>query len=141
MKKNIVYLLSGFIFAAGLGISGMLDPQNIKSFLEVLYPETWAPHLLFVLFSATGIYALAYWTQVKCGKSCTSSFQKLPQGKIDQKLFLGALLFGLGWGLTGLCPAPAVARIGLSPLDIHNWIFVLSMFAGFKLQELLGSKK
>lgn len=140
MKKNIFYLLSGIIFSLGLGISGMLEAEKIKHFLQIFYPETWAPDLLIVLLSAAAVYALVYWKQVKCGKSCTTDFCKVPQGKVDSQLLAGAALFGLGWGLTGLCPAPAVARLGLFPLELSTWAFVLAMFAGFKIQEKISKK-
>ena len=66
-----------------------------------------------------------------------STIKKIPQGKIDSKLLLGAAIFGVGWGMTGLCPAPAVARIGIAPFEAATWVFVFFMFAGFKLETLL----
>jgi len=136
MKKQIVYFFTGFIFSVGLGLGGMLDPENIKRFLVVTQIEQWSPQLLIVLMSAVLTYALVYWRQVKCGKSCQGTFQKVPQGKIDIRLILGAAIFGVGWGLTGLCPAPAVARIGIVPFEASTWVFVLLMFLGFKLEAL-----
>lgn len=137
MKKGSLYFLTGFIFSIGLGLGGMLDPQNIKRFLEVTNFASWNPQLLIVLLSAVFTYGLVYWRQVKCGKSCSGVFKKIPQGKIDSKLLLGAAIFGVGWGMTGLCPAPAVARIGIAPFEAATWVFVFFMFAGFKLETLL----
>lgn len=140
MKKNIVYLITGFIFSLGLGLGGMLNPENIKRFLEVTNTQNWNPQLLIVLMSAVATYAIIYWRQVKCGKSCSGTFSKLSQGKIDRKLILGSAIFGMGWGLSGLCPAPAVARIGIEPFQLSTWVFVLLMFVGFKLESLVGKK-
>lgn len=136
MKKQMIYFLTGFVFSIGLALGGMLDPENIKRFLEVTQVEQWSPQLLIVLMSAVVTYSIIYWRQVKCGKSCQGTFQKLPQGKIDSRLLLGASIFGIGWGLSGLCPAPAVARIGIAPLEASTWVFVLLMFLGFKIEAL-----
>ncbi len=137
MKKQIIYFFTGFVFSLGLALGGMLDPQNIKRFLEVTHADQWSPQLLIVLMSAVVTYAIIYWRQVKCGKSCQGTFQKIPQGRIDKKLIIGSVLFGIGWGLSGLCPAPAVARLGIAPLEATTWIFVLLMFLGFKLETLI----
>ncbi|MEZ4815800.1 MAG: DUF6691 family protein [Bdellovibrionota bacterium] len=137
MKKNIIYLLTGFVFSVGLGLGGLLSPQKIKDFLEVLYPATWSPVLLFVLLSASITYSIIYWRQVRCGKSRCADFKKIPQGKIDGQLILGAAIFGVGWGLSGLCPAPAMARIGLAGLDLSTWVFIGLMFVGFHSASLM----
>lgn len=141
MKKNIIYLLTGFVFSVGLGLGGLLSPQKIKEFLEVLYPATWSPVLLFVLLSASITYSIIYWNQVRCGKSRCGEFKKIAQGKIDAQLILGAAIFGVGWGLSGLCPAPAMARIGLATSDLSTWVYVALMFAGFHSASLLQKSR
>ena len=136
MKNNFFYLLTGFVFALGLSLGGMLDPQKIQSFLLIFYPTEWGAALLFVLGSAVITYSVIYWRQVKCGRSRCGIFSKIPQGKIDSRLIVGALLFGVGWGLTGLCPAPAIARIALEATQLSTWVFVFFMFLGFKIETL-----
>ena len=102
--------LSGLLFSLGLIISGMVDPQVVKSFLNIA--GEWKIDLLLVLVSAVGIYAVGYHFITKRSKPVFDQSFKLPLKKhIDRPLVVGAILFGLGWGLVGICPGPAIVAV------------------------------
>lgn len=99
----------GVVFALGLGISGMLQPTKVIGFLDVA--GKWDPSLAFVMGPAVGI-TLAAWV-LRRGRSTPwgSEVPAQPIHTLDRRLFVGASLFGIGWGITGVCPGPAVANL------------------------------
>ena len=107
--RTVVAFVCGIIFALGLGLSGMLQPAKIIGFLDVA--GNWDPSLLFVMGPAVGI-TLAAWA-IRRGR--TTPYGCAVPGKgsstLDTTLFIGAGLFGIGWGMTGVCPGPAVANL------------------------------
>ena len=115
--KQLLPLIAGFLFAIGLGLSGMTNPEKVLGFLNVL--GNWDPSLLVVLCCAVALYACGYFLLQK-----KVSLPPIKQG-IDKQLLIGAALFGIGWGLIGLCPGPALANLlrGSSSL----LIFIASM--------------
>lgn len=119
--------LSGLLFGLGLCLSGLVNPAKVQAFLDVA--GSWDPSLAFTMASAvlvTGLgyrFALARETPLFAG-----SFQIPPAGAIDRRLLAGATLFGIGWGLVGFCPGPAVA--GLSLGETSAFVVVAAMFAG-----------
>lgn len=130
MKNNshLIYkFLLGLLFGLGLIVSGMVYPQKVIGFLNIF--EVWDPSLVFVVLGGILVYATFYFLHL--GKNITLlGYEKsLPKVRIiDRKLILGATMFGVGWGLFGYCPAPAIVGAGmLQPLA---FVFFVSMLAG-----------
>jgi uncharacterized protein len=116
--KPVISVLCGFVFAIGLGLSGMTSPTKVLAFLDVTSPN-WDPSLMFVMGGAVlahVFFARAAMTRVK--KKMPPLFDKKfflpePGGVIDRPLVLGASLFGVGWGLAGYCPGPALVSLAM----------------------------
>ncbi|HIL91697.1 MAG: YeeE/YedE family protein [Cycloclasticus sp.] len=127
MKTVISALMAGIIFGVGLALSGMVDPNKVINFLDVT--GNWDPSLMFVLGGGVITTTLAYRFIFAQGKPLFDDDFHLPTLlKIDSKLLFGSILFGIGWGLIGYCPGPAVASIGFNPEE--PLIVVVSMLAG-----------
>jgi hypothetical protein len=131
--RIILALLSGTLFGAGLVISGMADPARVRAFLDLF--GRWDPTLAFVMGGAIVPMAIAWAVQRRLERPLADTAFSLPETRgIDARLALGAVLFGIGWGLGGLCPGPAIASLSLSPTAVAP--FVLAMFAGMGLHRL-----
>lgn len=118
---------SGLLFAIGLGIAGMTLPQKILAFLDVA--GAWDPSLVLVLVSSAGVYMALHRLVLRRGRPLAGAKFSLPtRDDIDAPLVVGALLFGAGWGLVGLCPGPAV--VALATLHEDVLVFFVSMIAG-----------
>lgn len=131
--KHLIYLFSGILFSVGLLLSGMADPLKVKTFLN-LSSAQWSPALLFVLLSATIIYLVFFLFLKRRGKTLSGTvFQNPAPRPADKKLLLGSVIFGLGWGLSGLCPGPAIVQVAF--LNFGTFAFLISMFFGFELQR------
>jgi uncharacterized protein len=133
--KLLVYLLAGVIFGIGLTISQMVDPLKVLNFLSIT--ESWDPSLAFVMIGAIGLFSISRIVFTKNNK--VSIFgdvigQKI-SSVIDKKLVVGSILFGVGWGITGLCPGPAVANI--SNLDPKILVFILVMIISMRISHRL----
>ncbi len=125
---RLISLLSGIIFGLGLTISGMVNPQKVLGFLN-LFGE-WDASLIFVMVGAIIIFApLHFIFKKKSRPILAKNFITIDNKNIDKKLLIGSGLFGVGWGLAGLCPGPAIASISF--LNPSSLIFVLFMFVGF----------
>ena len=125
--KTILALISGMLFGAGLAISGMADPARVHSFLDLF--GRWDPTLAFVMGGAIIPMAIAWIIQRRLERPLADAAFNLPQTrKLDGKLALGAILFGMGWGVGGLCPGPAIAGLVVAPGSAA--IFVLAMLVG-----------
>jgi uncharacterized membrane protein YedE/YeeE len=119
--------LSGMIFGLGLAISGMANPAKVLNFFDVL--GGWDPSLAFVMAGALAITFIGYrFILMRRAPALTERFHLPSAGDIDARLILGSALFGLGWGLTGFCPGPAVAS--LLTMSVEPVIFILAMVAG-----------
>ena len=118
-------LISGVLFGAGLVISGMTDPTKVIGFLDLL--NGWDPTLAFVLAGATGSHMLA--RQILKDK-IPDKFESAKESKvtIDKPLLLGAAIFGIGWGLGGYCPGPALTAT--IPAMGSTLVFTISMIIG-----------
>ena len=122
-----VFILSGLLFGAGLAISGMADPERVRGFLDIL--GQWDPTLIFVMGGAVVVMMVAWLVQRRMDHPLSAPAFELPQRKdVDGPLVLGAILFGTGWGIAGLCPGPALIGIVLEPLSAL--LFVLAMTTG-----------
>lgn len=120
-------LLFGLGFGAGLVVSGMVNPQKVVSFLDLR--GAWDPSLLFVLVGAILASAPFMHLAEKRGHALDATPVQFPaRTGIDKKLLFGSLLFGVGWGLSGLCPGAVLAGLGL----FHSalWSFTASMLVG-----------
>jgi hypothetical protein len=127
----IASFLCGLIFGFGLLISGMTDPMKVLGFLDILGP--WDPTLAFVMIGAVAVSAAGFAFARRRGTPDLASQTVWPaQGRIDASLVAGSVLFGIGWGLVGLCPGPAIENLGtLSPRVV---LFVVAMALGMMLQ-------
>lgn len=127
MMQGIVALFCGGLFALGLVISGMTNPQKVLSFLDIF--GKWDPSLAFVMVGAIGVYGLLFRWIVSCTAPVCSADFSIPSNKsIDKKLVIGAVLFGCGWGLAGFCPGPAIVNITL--LNKEVVVFFAAMATG-----------
>ena len=131
--------VAGVLFAAGLTLGGMTDPQRVLAFLDVRrmfengFPGQWDPTLGLVLLGAVAIGLLAFWlTPTYASKPWfTSSFQLPRKESVDGRLIIGAIVFGVGWGMIGYCPGPALATLFTGDFDVA--LFVLAMLPGMYL--------
>jgi uncharacterized membrane protein YedE/YeeE len=128
---RLVALLSGFIFGVGMMVSGMVNPAKVIGFLDVF--GQWDPSLAFVMGGALLVFVPGYFLAVRRQKKPVLVDQFcLPKTQtLDKKIIGGALLFGTGWGLAGLCPGPAITAIGSGVLPIG--LFVISMLVGMRV--------
>ncbi|MDP9456667.1 MAG: YeeE/YedE family protein [Actinomycetota bacterium] len=127
MTKTIVALFSGALFGLGLAVSGMMDPRKVIGFLDVA--GDWDPTLAFVMGGALLVTLPAFRLILRRPRPIFADGFALPtKNALDRRLIGGAALFGVGWGLSGFCPGPAVAALatGLTPV----LAFVASMLAG-----------
>lgn len=127
-------LLSGLLFGLGLIVSGMSDPSKVLGFLD--FAGNWDPSLALVMGGAVAIGSLGFPFAVKRQNSILGEPIRLPTATtIDRRLVLGGLTFGVGWGLAGYCPGPALASLvhgGAKP-----WVFILAMLGGMALFEVI----
>ena len=129
-------LLAGLIFGVGLVISGMADPAKVKNFLDLL--GTWDPSLAFVMGGAVVVTAIGYALVLRQPAPRFEPRFHLPTATaIDARLIAGSTLFGIGWGLSGFCPGPAIVAIPL--LAKGTLAFVPAMLAGMVLARLVVS--
>lgn len=135
--RLVVTLLAGLLFGSGLALSGMLDPARVLGFLD-LASGHWDASLLFVLGGALLVAVPAVQLQRRLARPLLDSQFHLPATTpVDHRLVLGALLFGLGWGLAGLCPGPALAGLELGIAKVYG--FVAAMVVGMVLHDRRAS--
>ncbi len=136
--KVLMAWLAGVLFGLGLILSGMTDPSKVLGFLDLA--GAWDPSLAFVMGGALLVGSLTFPLIVKRSKSILGEAMRLPTAtRIDRRLVLGGLTFGVGWGLAGYCPGPALASLaqgGIKPL-----LFFVAMLAGMALFELMEHMK
>jgi uncharacterized protein len=129
----ILYFFSGITFAVGLLLSGMTESQKVKNFLAINSPQ-WSPALLFVLITASAIY-LGFYLLIRRRKKTLNGCELNPPAarNVDQKLIIGSAIFGLGWGISGICPGPAIVHLAFP--DLSFLVFIATMIFGFELQR------
>jgi len=131
-RKLLPALVSGTLFGAGLTVSGMTDPARVRGFLDVF--GAWDPTLVFVMGGAVLVMAVAWRIRSRMGAPIFAERFSLPdRNDLDGRLIAGSILFGIGWGIAGLCPGPAIASLALSPFNVLP--FVLAMLAGMAAQQ------
>ena len=126
-------LLAGLIFGIGLIVSGMANPAKVIGFLDLR--GNWDPSLAFVMGGAICVGLVAFSAAARRSKTLLGEPLRLPQAKhIDRRLIFGGLAFGVGWGLAGYCPGPALATLVMG--NSKTIIFVTAMVLGMALFEL-----
>ena len=131
MISQVIALCSGLIFAFGLCISGMINPAKVKGFLNIL--SSWDYSLIFVLLGAVGFNFFTFKYISKKGALYSQKLY-LPQGNsVDKKLIIGAIIFGIGWGIGGICPGPAL--VNLVTLDQNIIAFIVFMIFGMTFAQ------
>ncbi len=137
MQAIFIYF-SGLIFGAGLCVSGMNRPEKVLGFLDLA--GLWDPSLAFVMIGAIGVGFFAFRAASSRQIAWLGEPMRLPtNNSIDRRLLAGSAIFGLGWGLAGVCPGPAIVDLGF--LDPHAAIFVGAMLAGMTAERFLSRAK
>lgn len=138
MKTNVIALIAGIVFGIGLSLAHMIDPDKVLNFLDVA--GHWDPSLLLVMVGALSTAFIAFRLILKHPKPVWAETFDLPKKRaIDLKLVTGAAIFGIGWGISGYCPGPAVTGLGLFSLE--SVIMVLAIYVGFIAYHRLVDKK
>ncbi len=134
----VISAIAGLVFGLGLIISGMADPAKVQNFLDLF--GTWDPSLAFVMAGAIAVTFVGYRVAFGGGRPLLADGFSLPtKTAIDAPLVIGAALFGVGWGLSGFCPGPAVVSLPL--LATGTLVFVAAMLVGMLLARALQQKK
>jgi uncharacterized protein len=133
-RRILPPLASGALFGAGLAVGGMTDPARVRGFLDLF--RNWDPTLAFVMGGAVLVMAIAWRFQARMARPLFGERFALPdRSDLDGKLIAGSALFGVGWGMAGLCPGPAVASLALAPSDALS--FVAAMLVGMALHRIV----
>jgi len=123
---NLIALICGLLFGLGLIISGMTEPEKVLGFLDLA--GRWDPSLAFVMAGAVSVMALAYGIARHRSPAVNSR-----AATVDKNLLLGAAVFGIGWGLAGICPGPALVLLGTG--SAKGAVFFLGLLGGMGLFE------
>ena len=127
MKATVVGFVAGLLFGGGLAIARMTDPRVVLGFLDVT--GTWNPSLLMVMAGAASTFGAIYWLTRRRGSPLVAATLRVPEEQpLDRRLFVGTTLFGIGWGLVGLCPGPAITA--LFGGNASGRVFVGAMLVG-----------
>lgn len=130
----VASLLAGLVFGIGLVLSGMANPAKVLGFLDLA--GDWDPSLALVMGGAVVVGAVAFAIARRRTTSLLGTAMKLPTARhIDRRLVGGSVLFGIGWGIAGFCPGPAITALGMG--EAKAVVFVAAMLAGMGIFELL----
>ena len=136
--NSITALLAGLVFGAGLILSGMVNPAIVLAFLDVA--GDWDSSLLWVMGGAVTIGSVAFAMAKQRKSSFLGAPMQIPTAtKIDKRLLLGSFLFGIGWGIAGICPGPALVLAGSGETEI--FVFLATMFLGMGIFEIIEKKQ
>lgn len=134
IKNLIAPIIAGMLFGLGLALSGMTDTDKVQNFLDLF--GNWDPQLMIVMASALATFAICYRIIIKRDKPIQDEKFHIPTSKIiDKRLLSGAALFGIGWGLVGYCPGPALASFAYG-----YWqpaLFLITMILGSRIAKWL----
>ena len=134
MRRYLPPLVSGALFGAGLALGGMTDPARVRGFLDLF--GNWDPTLAFVMGGAVIVMALAWRLQARMAHPAFAEKFALPdRSDLTARLVGGSALFGIGWGIAGLCPGPGIAALVIEPTSAA--IFLIAMLAGMGSVRLL----
>jgi len=132
-RQSAASLVSGLLFGGGLAIAEMTNPAKVQNFLDVA--GNWDLSLIFVMATGIGVMALVYPIARRRGRPVlTERFEIPTRSDLPPRLFLGAALFGVGWGLVGLCPGPAVTGLLLGQWEFY--LFAACMVGAMKLYSM-----
>jgi len=135
--KIIAALLLGVLFALGLGVSGMTRPEVVLGFLD--FAGAWNPALMFVMCSAIPVFLIAWKLRPGPRPLLGGAWPDVVRHDIDRQVLLGSALFGIGWGLAGVCPGPAITILGRPTPGAA--VFVACMLAGMFAYRLLDARR
>jgi uncharacterized protein len=131
-------LAAGLVFGLGLIAAGMTDPAKVLAFLDLA--GAWDPSLALVMGGAIAVALVPFGWARRRGRTLAGEPVQWPAARgIDARLLLGGLLFGIGWGLAGLCPGPAIVALAAGLADV--WLFVLAMLAGLLLVDVVDGRR
>ncbi|WP_170770073.1 DUF6691 family protein [Ruegeria lacuscaerulensis] len=134
--RMVISLLAGSLFGAGLLLSGMTDTTKVQGWLDIF--GNWDPTLAFVMGGAIVPMFFA-WRLAEHRRPLTGGTFPAPSApELDRNLIIGSVMFGMGWGLSGLCPGPAIASISYG--GVGGIVFLLAMIAGMYAAPAVGSK-
>jgi len=134
LRRVLAAFIGGGLFGAGLIISQMSNPAKVIGFLDL--SGQWDPSLAFVMAGAVAVFALGYRFALRRSSPLFDKNFVMPEKvNVDKTLISGSLLFGLGWGLAGLCPGPAIVSSSFG--DSRVWMFIVAMLAGMGLIRLI----
>ena len=127
--------ISGLIFGFGLALAGMLNPSKVQGFLDIF--GVWDPSLAFVMGGGIIVNAIGYYFVLKRDKPLFAEKFAIPTNKnIDKNLLIGSAVFGIGWGLAGLCPGPVISNVLLQPQDALSFLIIMifGLFLGRRVK-------
>lgn len=137
MKPSFSALVAGLVFGLGLILSGMANPAKVLGFLDLA--GRWDPSLAFVMAGAIAVGVVAFSAARGRKRSLLGEPMRMPTAtQLDRRLVGGSLLFGIGWGIAGFCPGPALVALGMG--ETKAAVFVLAMLAGMGIHALLERK-
>lgn len=137
----VMSLVAGLVFGAGLTVSHMVDPAKVLGFLDFagMIRGTWDPSLAFVMGGALVVSAPAYYVAQQRGRAALGPLFIPVRRRLDKRLAVGALVFGIGWGLVGFCPGPAVTALGFGAGKAI--LFFAAMLGGMAIYEVLSAPR
>jgi hypothetical protein len=138
MKRIALALASGALFGLGLAVSRMTDPDKVLNFLDLA--GRWDPSLALVMAGALAVSLPGYaWVRHRGALSACGDPLQIPAAtRIDPRLLAGSALFGMGWGIAGYCPGPALANLAHGTTEA--WVFVAAIVAGSQLARLVPDR-
>lgn len=138
MRNAVPGLVVGVIFGAGLGLSDMVNPARVQAFLD--FAGEWDPTLMLVMGAALVPSAIAYLIRPRMTQPLLGETFSIPEGRsLDRPLLIGAAMFGIGWGLVGFCPGPAIAGLVLGAWQ--PWLFAAAMLVGMLLHRIFSQAR
>ena len=134
LKRTFAGLLTGAIFGLGLAVSGLSDPDNVLQFLTI--SSNWSPALLFTMGAGVLVTFIGFRWVLQRGPVFEDQLHIPTKNKLDRRLLIGAAIFGVGWGLAGFCPGPALTSLSTGLAE--PFIFIASMIVGSQVQKMVS---
>ena len=135
-RQSVAAFVCGLVFATGLAVSGLANPDKVLQFLTL--NANWSPALLFTMAAGIGVTFAGYRWVLRRGPVFSETLHLPTRTDIDKRLLAGAAIFGIGWGLAGFCPGPALTA--LSSMHAEPILFVVAMIAGSLVESRIGAR-